>query len=82
VLGKTLYGAPIDIEIGDLKDDGMGQFLYARYQHQFTDAEIERCREETGSKKPLELDDVASVGSLLRIGREYAEATVKPEHLP
>ena len=82
VFGKTLHGDPIDSEIGDLKDAGMAQFLYARYQHQFTDEEIERCRKETGSRKPLELDDVASVGSLLRIGREYAEATIKPEHLP
>ncbi len=77
-----MHGATIDSEIGDLKDAGMGQFLYTRYQHQFTDAEIERCRRETGSKKPLELDDVASVGTLLRIGREYADATVRPDHLP
>ena len=82
VLGRTLHGATIDSEIGDLKGAGMGQFLYTRYQHQFTDAEIERCRRETGSKKPLELDDVASVGTLLRIGREYADATVRPDHLP
>lgn len=82
VLGRTLYGAPIDSEIGDLKEAGMGKFLYTRYQHLFTDEEIQRCRLESGTRKPLELDDVASVPTLLRLGREYAEATVREEHLP
>lgn len=82
VLGKTICGAAIDGELGDLTEGGLERFLYCRYQHQFTDEEQENCRQETGSNHPFELNDLASVPKLLEIGRRYAEETVKAEHFP
>jgi len=82
VLGKTICGARIDGEIDQLMEGGLEQFLYCRYQHEFTDEEREQCRRETGSNSPFELDDLESVPKLLEIGRRYAKETVKDEHFP
>ncbi len=82
VLGKTVCGAAIDGELDELTEGGLERFLYCRYQHQFTEDEIENCRQETGSTHPFELSDLPSVPKLLEIGRAYAERTVKDEHLP
>jgi hypothetical protein len=82
VLGKTVCGASIDGELDQLTEGGLEQFLYCRYQHNFTDEEREQCRRETGSSSPFELDDLASIPKLLEIGRRYAKETVKEEHFP
>ena len=82
VLGKTVYGAEIDMELGSLTEGGLEKFLYCRYQHMFTDDEQENCRKETGSKHPFELDDPDSAPKLVEIGRKYAKANIIPEHLP
>lgn len=81
LLGRCLHGSPIDSELGDLTGSGEDRFLYCRYQHEFTDLEKERCRRATGSSHPFELDDLASVPELLRVGREYAEGVVRIDHL-
>ena len=80
VLGKTICGASIDGELDALTEGGLEKFLYCRYQHQFSEGEMENCRQETGSSHPFELSDLASIPKLLEIGRKYAEETVQPEH--
>lgn len=80
-LGHCLHGAPIDREFGAMLGEGRGLFTYCRYQHEFTEAEIEACRRETGSTKPFELDNLTGVPALLEIGKRIAAEQVAAEHL-
>ncbi len=85
VFGKCVYGDRIDSEIGDLIDSGNDaekKFLYCRYDHEFTDEEQERSRNLAKGSKAFDLADIKSMPLLSEVGRKYAEATVKPEHLP
>ncbi|MEM9481019.1 MAG: patatin-like phospholipase family protein [Verrucomicrobiota bacterium] len=85
VVGQCLHGEKIDSEIGDLlssQSDVEKRFLYCRYDHEFTKEEQERSREASGSGKAFDLADLKSMDLLSEIGRQYAEETVLPEHLP
>lgn len=86
--GACLYGAPIDLEIADLlpRSDEEFQnkhFTYCRYEHEFTNEDYARLARETkGRCKDFGLDRILCMETLLEIGREYAQATIKPEHIP
>ncbi|MEM6279120.1 MAG: patatin-like phospholipase family protein [Verrucomicrobiota bacterium] len=82
VLGDCIHGEHLDREALDLKGHGMKNFGYVRYQHEFTKEEIEASRRRTKSLRPLDIDDLAGLEDLLKIGRKYAEETVSPEHFP
>ncbi len=82
LLGTCIHGAPIDREFGDFIRAGRGDFLYCRYQHQYTEEEKRRCREETGTWKPFGLDDLASIPHLRQVGERYAAETVAEAHFP
>ena len=84
VLGRCVFGDPIDSEIGALTgDDGLlplaeRKFTYMRYNHRFTDEEEASLRAD-GTADPFALDNVKLIPALMKLGREYA-ANVKPEH--
>jgi len=82
ILGTCIHGAPVDRELGDLRGAGQGQFLYCRYQHEFTAAEKRRCAEETGSAMPFAMNDLPSVPHLRRAGEEFAAREVQAAHFP
>jgi hypothetical protein len=81
-MGKCLYGADIDIEVGDMmKDDGLPKMLsYVRYNQSYKAKQIVELELKYGNKI-THLDSVDSLPALSEIGREYAEAHVKLEHL-
>ena len=80
VLGKCLFGDPIDSEIGDLCGDGPleKQFSYTRYNPIFTPDEI-----RPSGKKPnlLEMDNMEAIPFLIESGKSYAEKSIREEHL-
>jgi len=88
VLGACRHGAPLDLEIGDLRpatdDEGREKaFAYYRFDHQLTDSDRSRLQDETRGKcRAFGLDQVRCMPTLLQIGREYAERAVRPEYFP
>jgi hypothetical protein len=81
--GRCQWGEPIDTEIGNLvatefKDSDHRRFLYSRYNHNLTPAEMEDA-------EPI--PDFFSVDSLngipfwQKLGRSFAEKSVQIEHL-
>jgi hypothetical protein len=56
------------------------RFRYVRYEHRFRPEEVEMMR-GTRKDNPLAVDNVKVVPVLMEIGRAYAEATVRAEHL-
>lgn len=83
-VGNCLAGEPIDTELGDLIGAEKSgpvpkQFLYARYNHEFTNEEV-AALEASGTS--ANVDDLTSVDFFCGEGAKYAEANVKPEHLP
>lgn len=84
VLGDCQYGAPIDMEIGDLRGAGMlpqseKKFRYVRYDRAFSAQETAALEAESG--QAFSLDNLEMMPILLRLGTEYADAHVRPEHL-
>lgn len=83
VLGDCLFGAPLDLEIGDLTQPsllvpGEQKFSYVRYNLRF-DRGIEAAaipELQQGS-----IDDLGLVPLLQRVGTQYAETHVRREHL-
>lgn len=80
VLGDCRHGHPIDREFGAMIGEGQGLFRYYRYQHIFTPEEVEKCRRETGSRHPLDIDDMAGVPVLREIGEREAGEQVAEGH--
>ena len=87
VLGRCDYGEQIDLELGDLVPGAQElmppedrRFRYVRYEHRFRPEEVEMMR-ATRKDNPLAVDNVKVVPVLMEIGRAYAEATVRAEHL-
>lgn len=83
-VGNCLTGEAIDTEIGDLIGPGRSgpvpkQFTYARYNHEFSEQEI-LALEASGTS--YNVDDLTSVDFFCNEGAKYAEANVKPEHIP
>ena len=84
LLGDPLFGAPIDSEMGDLTGSTLlgraeKKFRYVRYNREVTRAEAEQLRLRT--RQSFTLDNVGVMPFLKEIGQQYAEATVRREHL-
>lgn len=81
-VGRCLFGAKIDSEIGDLviardeKDHGRA-FTYVRYDRQFQEEELVH----DGKPVVLGLDNLLSVPFLNEQGKRYASENVRLEHL-
>jgi len=83
VLGECRYGAAIDMEIGDLMGPGLlstaeKKFSYLRYDRAFTAKETADLEAQTG--QDFSLDNLELMPVLMRLGEEYADAHVRPEH--
>jgi hypothetical protein len=84
VIGFCKEGEPIDSEVGDFRDIPPGEvqtrkFTYMRYDHPFTDEEIEMAKQY--GKSGLSLDNLRLIPFLQEIGRKYAEQRVRAEDL-
>jgi len=83
-VGRCLFGEPVDMEVGNLlhaAGEATGahdRFLYCRYNHEFTAAELE---ELPPAKRIARMDDLEMIPFYLRKGEEFANACVKAEHL-
>ncbi len=82
ILGDCLHGSPIDSEIGrldapSLLDAGQQKFSYARYNCEMDSSEVG----EPMTPTELQMDNLKVISRLRDIGRAYAEANVRPEHL-
>lgn len=82
VLGKCLYGDPLDSEIGDLVHaniPGQRLFGYIRYNKSFKREEVV---EFLRSRQHLtQIDAIRAIPILRSIGQSYAQDHVKLEHL-
>ena len=84
LLGNPLFGAPLDSEIGDMTGATLlgpaeRKFGYVRYNREVTRAEAEQLRLRT--RQEFTLDNLGVMPFLQDIGRQYAEAAVRREHL-
>lgn len=93
-VGRCTYGAPLDLEVGDLiprdsdgnlvpLDQDLGRkFLYARYNVELSEKGMQRIGMDCGNvklKQVSQLDSVVSMKTLTTIGEKLA-AEVTPEH--
>jgi hypothetical protein len=80
-MGKCLFGAPIDSEVGDMiGEDGLPKmFSYVRYNQSYKAEDILKLEAQYGSKI-THLDSVESIPALTEIGQEYAK-NVEIDHL-
>jgi Patatin-like phospholipase len=81
-LGDCLYGAPIDLEVGELCTPSLlsadqQKFSYVRYNTSLDSTEVGTPL----SGQDLKLDNLAMISRLQQIGRAYAAAHVKKDHL-
>lgn len=83
ILGDCVFGEPIDSEIGDLSEPSLlsqseQKFTYVRY-----DMQLDKCNEMLTFPERLRtsIDDLSLMPILQRIGRDYAESSVKLAHL-
>ncbi|MCC5841018.1 MAG: patatin-like phospholipase family protein [Opitutales bacterium] len=82
MLGRTLYGAVIDSEVGDLGElhrEGTAAFTYTRFDKLYTPAEQDAALRE--SKRGLVLDNLDLIPFITDQGERYAESYVSPEHI-
>ncbi|MEQ1910504.1 MAG: patatin-like phospholipase family protein [Vicinamibacterales bacterium] len=82
LIGSCQSGAPLDLEVGDLKEPSLfgtseKKFSYLRYNREFTPAESARLLSATGQK--FALDNLGLIPFLKDAGRDYARASVHPE---
>ena len=83
-LGYCRVGEEIDSELGDFRDIDANEakqrkFTYLRYDHAFTDAEMEQARKQ--SKAGISLDNISLIPFLQQIGTAYADEHVKSDNL-
>lgn len=80
-LGECVHGEPLDGEVGAMLHvtQENANFRYARYNRTFSAVEIAAAEEECGTR--FTLSAVALAPWLVRTGREYAENSVRLEHL-
>ena len=79
VHGQCLFGPSLDSELEDLiRPNPEAHFTYARYDHQYTNEELDEAR--SISKQGLTLDNLDLIPFLMDIGTRYAEKHVKLEH--
>lgn len=84
ILGDCRAGAPIDSEIGDLAGSTLlrtdeKKFTYVRYNRLFPELETAEMTRRTGQE--FTLDNITLIPYLQEVGRAYAEANVRREHL-
>lgn len=88
VMGRCLYGAPIDSEVGDMVEHALEhdlgphpkKFTYVRYNVNFDDAE--HAAHFAGIDGPAPMDRPDLVPAYEEIGAAYAQSEVRAEHLP
>ena len=81
-LGECLFGEDIDSEVGNLVGLGIPApkwFSYVRYNKSYLGKEAEAI--VTGDANLMKLDSVHTLPRIREIGRIYAQANVKLEHL-
>ena len=81
-MGKCLFGAPIDSEVGDMRpEDGLPKmFSYVRYNKEYRAKDIFDLEIKYG-KSITKMDAITIIPALREIGQEYAEENVRLEHL-
>ena len=80
-VGYCKAGPPIDSEIGDLCDIPAAEiptrkFTYFRFDHYFTPEELDEAA-QYGSKGSLQMDNLKLIPFLQKVGRRYAEESVR-----
>lgn len=83
VLGETRFGAPLDMELGDLTPSGLlaageKKFAYTRYNRRFSREEIEVVERKLGR---FGLDNLELIPMLQSAGATYAAEHVRVAHL-
>ena len=79
ISGETLFGAPIDSELGDLiRPKAQSDFTYVRYNHLFTEADLVN---HPGVPPALPIEDLRIVPFLNEFGKTYAQKHVELGHL-
>jgi predicted acylesterase/phospholipase RssA len=86
-LGECLYGEELDSEVGDLlpgnpesaPPNGHSWFSYVRYNRRYKKERMEEILRE--HPRLARIDAIDAIPILRQIGQEYAEMTVKLEHL-
>jgi predicted patatin/cPLA2 family phospholipase len=81
-MGKCLFGASMDGEVGDLigpsEPSWEKRFTYVRYNHEFSREEILAAERRYGGR--FDLANVRLISYLQNVGREYADQ-VRIDHL-
>lgn len=83
-LGETRFGPYLDSELKHMMPGGLPNklFTYARYNIKLDDEEIKQYGvSDVPALKLTKLDAVEHVETLISLGRAYAVANLKPEHL-
>jgi len=80
VLGRCIFGAPVDSELGDMIGDShvVKQFTYSRFNCDFGAAEVSEAERRCGGS--FSLDNVRLIDFLREAGSEYAQQ-IRIEHL-
>lgn len=82
MLGRTLFGAKVDSELGDLAnlhEQGKAAFTYSRFDKVYElDDQKEALRY---SKRGLVLDNLDLIPFITEQGQRYAETQVQPEYV-
>jgi hypothetical protein len=88
-IGRCVFGAPVDREIGTLlkplasqTDNAGRRFLYARYDPDLTDAGLTHMGLSHLTQRTFAMDDVSQMAELSSIGRKYAEQVDLARHFP
>jgi hypothetical protein len=83
VLGDCVYGAPIDLDAGDLCEPSLlasseQKFTYVRY-----DTRLDQCKEMSLLPPAMQasIDNLKLIPTLQQIGRDYATQNVRLAHL-
>jgi uncharacterized protein len=81
--GRCQWGEPIDTEVGDMIVEELAEadhrhFLYSRYNHNITPDEIKQAAHIPDF---FEVDSLNAIPFWQKLGREFAEKSVRIEHL-
>lgn len=83
-LGETRFGPYLDRELRAMMPGGLPDklFTYARYNIELGDEEIKKYGiVEVPAHELTKLDAVEHIETMIALGRAYAKANLKPEHL-
>jgi hypothetical protein len=81
--GRCQWGEPIDTEVGDMiatefTEADHRRFLYSRYNHNLT---AEEMKEAESIPDYFSVDSLKGIPFWKKLGREFAERSVRIEHL-